>query len=439
MNKYKKKDNELAIVHTANRLMLDDISSTIKNTQQEFTELFEEVDKLCVDDTSVQELGLFLDQINEPSIDNKSADIVINHNLGSDESSLCSDWDSIIQSSRREVEKYGFDSNQTFLCDLLSPEENIAIQRQLNRPIYDRIPWDKWDYGFAFGTGIAAGILDIYVGTPGSGLQKLMVDKEHWIGRHMEKIHSLHPGYAPIDYQGAHFGGAYHRGLTTGHDLFQPLEGIRQFMDGEFRGYYWVAGKKYFIESSVNQYGNPYQPMDFGAAVLAWMIHMFCDFFSSTSLPIPGTSIAYGMDYRDLRVFVEEDLYKSGFNLRHLVLQTIPPTAIEVILRSYIFLRYHKQTVNPDALSQKKTEILAVAHSVCSAFNIGKVIILQDPLFINLPQLVALSRTMIRLVIQEYNRNSFYNKVQRNLNDLRQVQQQYEYLVEKGLSEPVVL
>lgn len=447
MNRYKKKDNELAIVHKANRIMLDDVSSTIENTKQELKELRDELDKLPVDNVSVQKMDILPNENNDSSPENKSSDIVINQNQKNNiKPSPSSDWDSVVQTSKTEIESCGFDSNQISLYDLLSPEENLAIQQKLNRPMYERIPWDKWDYGFAFGAGLVGGGLDIFLGTPGFGLQEQMADKNSWIGRQMEEIHNFHnkfpyPNYkAPIDYtEAGKVGGGFHRGLTTGHDLFHPLEGIRQFMDGEFRGFYWKDGEKIFFESSVTKGGTPFQPMNWSDAVLAWMIHMFCDFFSSASLSIPGTSYVYGMDNRALRIFVEKDLYQSGINLRHITLQTIPPTAIEVIIRSYIFFRYHKQTVDPDALTQKKTELLTVAHSISAGFNIGKVIVMEDPLLINIPQLIALSKTLIQLVLQEYNRNSFFRKALRNLSDLQKTQQEYETLVNNSLSTVIVL
>jgi len=451
MSEHKKRNNELAIVHAANRIMLEDINSTVEKTKKELKILLDEVNKLPVDNIDVENLELPLNEINEPLLDNQSVNAALNQDkINNLKQSITPDWDSIVQVSKKEIADPWLNPDQLFLYDLLSPEENIAIHEYLNRPLYERISWDKWDYVFAFGIGLTGGIFDIFLGTPGFGLQKQMVDKTTWVGSQMEKIHNLHPGGATVDYQGKKFGGAYHRGLSPGHDLFQVCEGIRQFKDGEFRGWYWVNGKKYFFESSVNQFGKDYEPMCWGEAVLAWMTHMFCDFFSTTSLPIPVTSYLYGIDNRELRVFVEKDLYQryvykegkrinAGINLRHLVLQTIAPLSIEVIIRCYIFFRYHKQTIDQDALEQKKLELLTIGHAVSTGFNLGKIYLTKDPLLINIPQIVALSKTLMKLVLQEYNRNSFYGKVQRNLKDLRQTQQQYEYLIEKGLSENIIL
>jgi len=284
MSEHKKRNNELAIVHAANRIMLEDINSTVENTKKELKILLDEVDKLPVDNIDVENIELPLNEINEPLLDNQSVNAALNQDkINNLKQSITPDWDSIVQVSKKEIADPWLNPDQLFLYDLLSPEENIAIHEYLNRPLYERISWDKWDYVFAFGIGLTGGIFDIFLGTPGFGLQKQMVDKTTWVGSQMEKIHNLHPGGATVDYQGKKFGGAYHRGLSPGHDLFQVCEGIRQFKDGEFRGWYWVNGKKYFFESSVNQFGKDYEPMCWGEAVLAWMTHMFCDFFSTTS------------------------------------------------------------------------------------------------------------------------------------------------------------
>jgi hypothetical protein len=352
-------------------------------------------------------------------------------------------WESALDMARKTLELNSINSQGLTSFDLLTPEELTSINQQLNRPMYERLAWDKWDYIMAFGAGIAGGALDIFVGTPGHGLQKMMGDKDTWIGSTMEKIHGKHATGAPIDYQGDHFRGGDHRGRTTGHDLLRPLEGIRQFMDGTFRGSYWYNGQQFTIESATNQYGNPYDTMGMGSAAFAWMTHMACDFFSSKSLPIPGTSYLNNIDSHAVRHFVQEDLYKHGVNLKHLALQTLPPLLIEVAIRIYVHLRYRKMGLHPEALEQKKIELLAVAHGTCTAFNVGKVILMEDPTLLNMPQIMALARTLFKLWLAEFNRNALSRKVERNVQelqvDLKVLHQRWEMDLEKGIPKPIIL
>lgn len=434
----KKTDNELSIVHTANKSDIGKLNKQFTETKLAMERLNHKVDEILADNISAQELEELIDEVNGPSNDVNTIDTFRNKCQGI-KTPFFPDWESLVQASKLKLESQGIDPDQISSYDLLSPEENYAIQQSLNRPLYERLPWDKWDYIFAFGTGVIAGVIDIFLGTPHYGLQKQMEDPNSWIGSYMEKVHKLHPDGAPPDYLGKHFGGAYHRGRSTGHDLLRPIEGIRQFMDGEFRGFYWVNGEKHFVESLVNQQGNLYQPKDLCAGVLGWMVHNFCDFFSATSLAIPGTSYLYGVDSREVRIFVEKDLYQNGINLRHLVLETIAPLSIEIIIRSYIFFRYRAGKVNQDALEQKKYELLTVGHAISAGINVGKVIIMEDPLLMNIPQIMALSKNLIRLVLKEYGRNSLTNKALRNLRDLRKAQQEYGELLNGGLPEIIVL
>ena len=143
VDKYKEKNNELAIVQKANQLMIDDIGNNLEKTKKEFKELIEESDELFVDNVSLQKSDSALDEINSQADELPEAAISINDNIS--KSSLSSDWDSIVKVSKREIESHGINPDQLFLYDLLSLEENLAIQEILNRPMYERIPWDKWD------------------------------------------------------------------------------------------------------------------------------------------------------------------------------------------------------------------------------------------------------------------------------------------------------
>ena len=290
---------------------------------------------------------------------------------------------------------------------------------------------DRWDYFVAFGAGIAGAAGDILLGTPGRFVQNAMADKEHGLGKWMESIHAKHADGALIDYQGPNFGGKYHRGLTTGHDLLRPLEGIRQFKDGEFRGFYWQDGKKFIVETVQNQRGNPYDSINsWPEAAFAWLVHNICDFFSSTSLPIPGTSYLYGLPNRDIRKFVQEDLYQNGINLRHVTLQTLAALVVEVGVRSYMAIRYRNVDVPKNALRQKRTELLALGHTITTAVNNGKITILKDPTMLNVPMLLLCLKNVLGMVVLEQKRNSFAAKITRNVAELRANQDEIESMLE---------
>ena len=267
----------------------------------------------------------------------------------------------------------------------------------------------------------------------------MMNDKETWLAQTMEKIHGWHSGGAPADYQGPHFGGPGHRGLSPAHDILRMLSGIKQFHDGVFRGYYWVNGVKVVVETATNQFGTPYDPMGWGHAVCAWMVHIFCDFFSSHSLPLPGTSFFQGIDSHAVRQFVQRDLYQHGITLRHLALQTIPPLLIEMAIRVYIWLRYRNSGLDVEAVEQKKYELLTVGHSICTSFNVGKVILLNDPSMLNMPEMMAFVRSIFKLALKEQFRTSSFQKAKRNLAELQREAKALEDQVGLDMVDPLTI
>ena len=196
----------------------------------------------------------------------------------------------------------------------------------------------------------------------------------------------MHPGNSPIDFQGEIEGQSFagkwgsHRGLSSAHDLLRPLEGIRQFKDGVFRGLHWKDGVKHIVESGVNQHGKAYEPMGWAAAVVVWLCHVACDFFSKSSLPIPGTSWLREWSSDETMRFLQNSVYRQGINLRHVTLQTIAPFAVEIGIRSYVAIRYRRSDAPEDALRQKTIELLALSHTLTVAINVGKIVIMKNPL-----------------------------------------------------------
>lgn len=417
-----KHEKDLAIVHKSNQLKIEKLKEEGEKLKKETKDLLNEVDGLLKEKevTNLAEL---------PCIENKISNNVIVDT---------ENWRQVVKNSKDHLACLGVDEPINSM-ELLTEEEVKEIATYFNQPLYDRIPWDKWDFLVGFGAGVVGALIDIFLGTPGKFVQKAMNDKNNWLGSQMEKIHSQHSSNAPIDYQGEHFGGGDHRSRTIGHDLFRPFEGIRQFKDGAFKGFYFHNGVKYMVESGVNQYGYPYEPFAWAEAAIKWIVHNFCDFFSSKSIPIPGTSWLYESSNRDVRLFVEKDLYQHGINLKYVTLQTLAPISVEVGIRGYFAIRYKNLEVEEKALLQKRSELLALAHSLTIAANIGKVILLEDPTLINMPAIIWTMKRLLGLIIMENNRNSFIAKARRNLVILKESQDRLEAIVFSRIQNPILL
>ena len=418
-------DQQIAIVHRSNAARVEDLEQRTQSMTRKIDGLVDEAeDVLDAGPTSPEEAG--------------AIQVVPTEEHGVSSSGQPLSWSDTLRDAVGQLSSRGIDAPRT-IVELLSEDENKKIDAYLNRPLYMRLPWDKWDFLCAFGVGLAGAAIDLLLGTPGRFVQGAM--EKGWLRDSMERIHRMHPGNAPIDYQGQSFAGKWgsHRGLSPGHDLFRPLEGIRQFEDGVFRGPYWKDGVKHIFESGVNQHGKEYEHMGWAAAVVAWLCHVACDFFSKSSLPIPGTSWLREWSNDETRRFLQNSVYQQGINLRHVTLQTIAPLAVEIGIRSYVAIRYRPSDAPKDALSQKTLELLALSHTLTVAINVGKIVIMKNPMMLNVPALLALLRSVLGFVILEQRRNSFVYKASRNAAELCGEQDRIEHVLNTRIPKPLLL
>gem|GEM_PF-2888156 len=260
----------------------------------------------------------------------------------------------------------------------------------------------------------------------------------------MHKLHKKWPeGYnASIDHEKKDVSaGPYHRGLSPGHDLLYFIEGIRQFRDGEFRTVYWKDGVAYSYKSNLVQPDgtNTYDHLPLWKATIAYSIHMFCDFFSSKSLPLPGIYY-FKLNPDHVVRQIAEKVYSQDIHLRHVTFQTLPPILISIFISVYFWLRYYGIDDCEDAKTQKKAEMTCLALGVFSAINAGKVCIKSqgEPLsmafYLNYPQLAVFAKNILHLLILESKRNDYVAKVTRNVNDMIEKNEEIKLLVMNGMT-----
>jgi len=277
-----------------------------------------------------------------------------------------------------------------------------------------------------FSTVVCGAIIDTVTGNPKKGLSALCSEKDSFIGQWFERIHKLHEDSNPMDYQGFKMGGYGHRLRSIGHDLLGFAFGIWQIMNGTFTGGYYQNGKYNYIISKVNEHGGAYKERAFVEAVWTYTGHVFCDFFSTHSIPIPGFSFLAKMPSREIRNFAA-DMYNNGYNLRHMFIQGFSVLFTELTLRAYTYFRYGRDVdIEKVQLEQKKHELLLLAHSIIAAVNVGKVIITKNPLTLNLPQIMAVGYHFAPYVIFHYRNNNQTRKILRNLEQLEMNQYELE-------------
>lgn len=311
----------------------------------------------------------------------------------------------------------GYDTSKISLEDLLNDKEICAINAEVNRPLIDRLKWDKWDYIVTFGAAVAGSTADFMWGDPSKGLSKYLSDKTTTVGGFFEKIHSMHHTGSPMDYQGFKMGGGDHRLRSIGHDLFGFIQGIWQIKSGTFTGGYFENSKWMKIIADCNQNGIPYDKFSSAEAIWLYTVHVFCDFFSSKSLPVPGFGYLSRLPNREIRKLAN-DMYAQGYNLRHMFVQALSIAIVEIIIRTYTYLKYHRMEIPQESLRLKQNEMRLLAHGIVTSFNLGKVVITKNPLLLNLPQVLFTCYQFWPLIITHYRRNNRIQIMLRNLNEI---------------------
>lgn len=438
----KEVDNDLSTVNKANKMRLENIEEELKEQKETNEELDNQLEILLQNSEKLELADALVMQGLLEDLENRKV-----------KKTICKEdpWKETVDKSRRFLLNEGIDPNEIFHFNIISQKELFEIIDFLDRPLYERIKWDKYDFLVCFGVGILlGGFIDLKMCTPGKGLEAAMANKGSWIGEYMEEIHKLHLPNAPIDFQGriefeispgefakGNFGGKFHRGRSSGHDLLRFYSCVKQMSTGQFEGVVFREGIKIPLKSNLNQYGAEYIPMKLGSAVVECLVHNFCDYFSTLSLPIPGTSILFENSRKEIRDIVMNELYYRGIHLRHLTMQIIPPLIVSIGIILYFKIRYGNVDAPNDAKSQKLYELLALSHSVTCAFNIGKVVVMKDPYQLNVPQVIATCLSLAKVILMETRRNSFIQKIKRNnldlANDLTELQKRVDFSIKNEI------
>lgn len=286
--------------------------------------------------------------------------------------------------------------------------EMASVQTEIDSIPTDSIPFDKYDVITVFAAATIEVLMDFLFSDPANknSFASKCNSSNNPIGRWCQSIHDspiLNHKDNPLDFQGrfdqygnlikngvkhdgpsVSYGGGNHRGMTDGHDLLMFFDAIKQYHDGTFRDSQFIDGVRVFVESSVNQNGKPYIQMSWLQAIWEYAIHMFADFFSNKSLPVPGHHLLQKSSNREIRQFAVE-MYKDGFNLRTELLKGVTVFIPELIIRMVSYLRYKESDYSKEAKKKKLHLMLLLTHGISSLVNVGKVIITENPVSINIP------------------------------------------------------
>lgn len=260
----------------------------------------------------------------------------------------------------------------------------------------ETLSWDKWDFVIVALSGFLGGLCDIVLGRP-KGFDEPKVNNDSLFGLG-KKIKEYDIKNNPIDFQEPGAFGGNHRLYSNGHDLFRFFDGVRQTMSGEYHGVSSVGWGE-----MVKQFPG-YNQLDLQTALLVNLLHLFKDFWTARSLPIPGMTFLAELNGNQMPELAQRLYIDQGLNLRVLTGQAMSIAAIEMILRVYMFLRYRKHNYAKETLKHKRSQLLLTAHSIAMLFNLGKAIVTKNPFLLNIPQLVLIARYCIQLILDSLNK-----------------------------------
>ena len=303
---------------------------------------------------------------------------------------------------------------EALLAELDSPDEIKELRSYLSRPVFERIKWTKGDYlvcGVCVLVGLALELLDL------AWRENSPIDRSgtlrQWFNEHLHH----HPDDSPIDYQGPGFGGDLHRGRSRGHDLARFLEAVDQTARGQFAGTRWSYGKPIEVIRAANQFGSAYPPMAWTAAFANVVTHLFADFFSTHSLPLPLTTVVYDHAGRELRKFTQR-LYQGGFNLRHVALGGTEVLLSFLAIEVWLWLQHGADLRKSDLVSLKRYEMRTAVTGMLSGLNIAGAVLFQNPFFLNIPMLIATVDSATRWFSLRAKQRRWVYREMRNLDEL---------------------
>lgn len=378
-------------------------------------------------DNKIDELYKMLNNKRKPFLNvvKKEADNVIEDYVETPKS-----YEELFIIASDSLSQRGVDVDNLSYHNLVTEEELKCITDNLNRPLEKKLKWRKNDFIAIFIAASIGSLVDIIL----SDRKNKFTGEGSQFSEWLNQFHQ-HDGGGPIDYQGVNFGGGFHRGLSKGHDILRFVEAIIMFKTGRFEGIRYVDGVAHKVVSNVNQYGTAYEQLSSIESIVKYAQHMFADLFSTVSLPFPGSSFLVECSSRELRTFAAT-MYKQGFNLKNIAIQSLSTIIVEIIIRIYFGIdevKRYKDNIeikedysNFEAIGkflkptgkEKMYEMLLLAHTIVTAVNVGKVIINKHPWEINITEIISVIRYAIPVLNNAINRHSGYAKLIRNADEL---------------------
>lgn len=297
-------------------------------------------------------------------------------------------------------------------------EEIKRLQKEMSELDLRSIPFDKYDFVLIFIAGLVGAACDIFWGKPADGYNgflnravepKINNDFTFGLGKIM-KDYDLPNN--PIDKHIPGIPVGDHRLYSYGHDLLRVFQTVKLMMTGTgpvgIRGLggevileqapeKWIESLAHLGIATNDLQAFDTLPLDERSKIIVKILiilflHLYKDFCSARSLPIPGSTFLANLNNDKMPEFLNELTNSKELNLRTLSGQALSIASIELILSIYALIRKKsdKEIYTDEQYKNKSGKIKLIAHSVALAFNIGKVILTGNLAFINFPQIIRI-------------------------------------------------
>ncbi len=260
----------------------------------------------------------------------------------------------------------------------------------------ESLKWDNYDLLCVFLTGVMGGVADILIGKPG-GYEEPKIKDHSFFGQKID-LKQFDLKNNPID---KHIPGAFggnHRLYSYGHDLLRLTQGIRLILKGT--GPIGIGGNGGIIELAQAPQ-NYTAPDALWKAIIVLVLHLYKDFWTRRSLPIPGSTWIAELNNNSMPEWLNEITNDKEVNLRMLTGQAFSIAINEIIPWLYLKLKYRHEDISQTMLTEKLIKMKLIGHTVSLLFNVGKVVVTRNPLLLNYGQILRIITLSIKAIRSE--------------------------------------
>ncbi|MEA9357260.1 hypothetical protein SHI21_13630 [Bacteriovorax sp. PP10] len=289
------------------------------------------------------------------------------------------------------MKKHEDENIETKLIEIF--ELKNQLENQIKGLQTSSLPWDKYDFLIAFLAGFSGAAAD-YLIVGGADRKDFKASCSEASTPNFLKDYDLKNN--PIDKQipGASLGD--HRLYSYGHDLTRISKAISLMRGNSSEiGIDSVHG---ILKGTLHPNWNT--NISIQQAMIILFLHLYKDFFTSRSLPIPGSTLIAELNGNKMPSWLEDAYIEKEFNLRTITGHTISAVIPEIIIRSYIFIKYYNTNHDREIVNHKRNEILLLSHSIVSGSNLTKSYLAQNPYLINYSEIMRTLSLASNVIIQ---------------------------------------